>query len=441
MEPNDMNALTNENSSVINRIVIIGSGIAGFSAAKAAIKQDPTSKVTIVSQEIHPPYYRLRICELIGKDAPPESFYINPYPWYEENGVELILSRKVQTINQSEKFINTDNGKIYYDHLIIASGSTPAVPPFKGKELQGIHTIWNIEDISAINETLKYSKSALVIGGGLLGLETAYYIKQMGISTTLIEALPRLLPKQLDEEGSIIFETNVTRLGINVVTGLSVGEFRGKGRVSEVILSDGQSLDADIVIISVGVRPNTNICSESGILINRFIPINAKMQVNILKNSVDSASSVITDSSSPINKEENPCAESEWIFAAGDVATFNKEWFGLWTVASAQGQVAGTNAAGGNASYVMENSPYILSTMGTKVIVSGDVNEILGEESEVLKDSKLDSCSYVKLVFKAGILTGGILMGNASSGFIKLQQLIKAHAHIDTVHLSSFLPK
>jgi nitrite reductase (NADH) large subunit len=144
---------------------------------------------------------------------------------------------------------------------VLAAGSTPAMPPFKGKELSGIYTIWTCEDIAAINRSLSDAKKAVVIGGGLLGLEAAHKISETGISVSLIESMPRLLPKQLDEEGSEIFAGKVRSLGISVLCGKYVSGFGGNssGHVTQVQMADGTSLEADIVIVAVGVAPNTAV--------------------------------------------------------------------------------------------------------------------------------------------------------------------------------------
>lgn len=407
------------------KIVIIGSGIAGLSAGKSARTQDSFAEITIISRDTHPPYYRLRLCEMIGTDTAYENFYINPISWYKKNKFTLLLSTKVLSINCETKKITTDKGDIDFDSLIIASGSTPAMPPFAGKDLPGIHTLWNFEDITAINEGLKKSQSAVVIGGGLLGLETAYRISQMGITTTLIEGMSRLLPKQLDEEGSVVFTKKVGNLGIHVITGQSVTEFKGDGHVQEVVLADATVIKTDIVIVSVGVKPNTSICEDSGILLDRYIPVTEKMQVKIISHNT--------------SDEIETSDISNFLYAAGDVASFNKEWFGQWPVALLQGQTAGTNAAGGNALYHMENSPYILNTMGTRVVVSGDVIDSMETDTYVIKETIEETYSYIKLVFKNGFLTGGVLIGDYSSKFVKLQSLIKGKAPKDTVSITDFI--
>jgi nitrite reductase (NADH) large subunit len=406
------------------RLLIIGSGIAGLSAAKAARKQDARIDITILGQEDAPPFYRLRLCELIGKDLSFESLWIHPLSWYTENRVSLLLSHRVLSISEKTKVVSTDNGDFPYDTLIVTSGSMSFMPPFSGRDLNGIHTLWNFSDITAINEGLKTARNAVVIGGGLLGLETAYCICKMNITTTLVEGLPRLLPKQLDEEGSAIFTKKVKSQGIHVVTGQSVKEFQGDSHVKKVVLSDGQVIPADIVIVSVGVRPNIGVISGSGILADRYILVNERMLVGLVSDN--------------ITAKPDTMEFSDHIYAAGDVASCNKTWFGQWSVSMLQGQTAGMNAAGGQAAFQMETSPYVLGTMGTKVVVAGSANGLQEENPDVIQKTDPATYSYIKLVFQNNILTGGILIGDYASKFVHLQSLIKNQTPKDQVSLAEF---
>lgn len=405
------------------KILIIGSGIAGLSAASAARKQDPTADITILTRDTDPAFYRLRLGELIGKKTPLDSFYIHPVSWYSDNKISLLLDHTVSSVDYDARTVTTDKGVFSFDSLIISSGSYPFIPPFGGKDLQGIHTFWNLRDIPRINEDLKNSRNAVVIGGGLLGLEVAYRIRKMGIHTTLVEGLPHLLGKQLDEEGSDIFSKKVLEVGVSILCGQSVREFQGGTRVEKVALTDGSVLDADIVIVSVGVRPNLDIIGSGRILTERYITVNEKMQVRL-----DSQTKGVPEF-------------SDFVYAAGDVACFENKWFGQWTVSMMQGQIAGSNAAGGNAVFQIKNSPYILNTMETKVSVSGEGILSDGEGIEVLRVIAPETFSYMKLVFRNNILIGGILIGEYSSKFVTLQALLKNKATKEAILLSDFFPQ
>ncbi|NLF43274.1 MAG: NAD(P)/FAD-dependent oxidoreductase, partial [Bacteroidales bacterium] len=357
------------------------------------------------------PYYRLRLCDYIGKSVNYDELKISNEEWFEKNRVLVEISSKVTAIDAKNRKIITDGKEYCYDSLVLATGSTPIMPPFKGKELSGVHTIWTLEDIAEINKSLLSAKKAVVIGGGLLGLEAAHKISEMGIDVSLIEGMPRLLPKQLDEEGSEIFKDKVQSLGISVFCGKSVTEFKGdnNGHVAQVHMADDTSLEADVVIVAVGVAPNTAISQNNGICMNRFLTVNEKMETNIKD-----------------------------IYAAGDVASINGRWFGQWSVANRQGQVAGTNAAGGNAVYKTVDVPYILATMGTRVVCSGDTGVIQSENFEATAkiDRKIDKEKflYSKLVFRNGLFVGYILVGEPAKAFNKLQSMINTSVSTENIN-------
>lgn len=401
--------MSNDYSGSQKQILIIGNGNAGLSAAKAARAQDPEAKIIIFAGDERLPYYRLRLCEYIGRELTFDELKISSDEWFAKNNIQLQPS-KVTAIDPVAKIISTDIKEYSYDSLVLATGSTPIMPPFKGKELAGVHTLWTVEDITEINRSLQNAKKAVVIGGGLLGLETAHKISEMGIDVTLIEGMPRLLPKQLDEEGSELFRNKVQNLGISVFCGMSVSGFEGiNGHVSHVRMADDTLLEADAVIVTVGVAPNTAIAQNTGIEISRFLTVNEKMETSVRD-----------------------------VYAAGDVASVNGRWFGQWQVAGKQGQVAGTNAAGGNAIYELVDIPYILATMGTRVVCSGDTAANQSGEVEAIYDidQRLDNekYNYSKLVFRNGLFVGYMLIGDPTKAFSKLQSMINTNSDKESIN-------
>ncbi|NLM76017.1 MAG: NAD(P)/FAD-dependent oxidoreductase [Clostridiaceae bacterium] len=396
-------------SGSLKQILIVGNGAAGISAAKAARAQDPESEITLFGKDSRLPYYRLRLCDYIGRSVDYDALKISNEEWFEKNRIRVETSSEVTAIDPTARKIIA-NGKGYsYDSLVLATGSTPIMPPFKGRELSGIHTIWTLEDIVEINKRLQDAKKAVVIGGGLLGLEAAYKISSMGIEVSLIEGMPRLLPKQLDEEGSEIFRDKVQSLGISVFCGKSVTGFEGDntGHVRQVLMADDTRLEADIVIVAVGVAPDISLFQNTGISMNRFIIVNEKMETSVKD-----------------------------IYAAGDVASINGRWFGQWSVASGQGKIAGINAAGGNAVYNITDTPYILSTMGTRVVCSGNTGVIEKDNSDYETIQKVDKerYSYSKLVFQNGLFVGYMLVGEPAKAFNKLQPLIMTNVNAEDVN-------
>jgi nitrite reductase (NADH) large subunit len=403
--------MSNKDSSSSRKILVVGSGAAGLAAVRAARTQDSGAQITMFGLENRLPYYRLRLIEYIGKSIKYDELEINKEEWFKQNNIQLELASKVTAIDTDAKKISINDKEYSYDSLVLATGSFPIMPPFKGAGLAGVHSIWTWDDIAEINKSLEKAKNAVVIGGGLLGLEAAYKLSEMGLKVSLIEGMPRLLPKQLDEEGSEVFRGKVQSLGIQVFCGVSVAGFEGddNGRVKQVRMADDTLLDADIVIVSVGVAPNTAIFKDRGFDLDRFLKVNDKMVTNIKD-----------------------------VYAAGDLASVDGRWFGQWSVASSQGQVAGTNAAGGNAVYKIIDVPYMLNTMGTKVACAGETSIVQSDSSEISYeiDQKLDEVKfdYSKLVFRDGLFVGYILIGEPAKAFSKLQSMLKTYASAETIN-------
>lgn len=403
--------MSNEHLGKAREILIVGNGVSGLSAAKAARSQDPEAKIIIFGEDNHLPYYRLRLCEYIGKNVDCDELRISKEEWFENNRIQLEISSKVIKVDVKAKKITTGEREYSYDSLVLTTGSTPIMPPFKGRELSGIHTMWTWEELAKINKNLLNARKAVVIGGGLLGLEAACKISQMGIEVSLIEGMPRLLPKQLDEEGSEIFREKVQSLGISVCCGKSVAGFEGNhnGQVTQARMADDNLIEADVVIVTVGVAPNTALFQECGMSMDRFLNVNEKMETSIKD-----------------------------IYAAGDVASVSGRWFGQWTVASEQGKIAGTNAAGGNAVYKIANNPYILTTMGTRVVCSGDTG--ISEQNncevpyEITQKIDKENFGYSRLVFHQGLFVGYMLVGEVAKAFGKLQPLLNTAVSIEDIN-------
>ena len=379
------------------RILVIGSSIAGISAAEAARVQDPEADITVVSEDEYAPYYRLRLCEVLDNPDIVPALALHPPVWYEEKQINLVLGRKAIDLDAEEKVVRLDNDEILsFDSLVLTTGSHSFLPDITGNKRPGVYTLWSMSDVLRIEQALRPVKKAVVIGGGLLGLEAAYHVSRKNIKTIILEKLPHLLANQLDNEGSIVLEHRIHNLGIDFITAADVVALEGNDAqddspVCQVRLADGRTIEADIVIISIGVRANTELAQKAGLKVNRRIVTNQEMQTS----------------------------------AAGDAAEPLDYWFGLWSVSRGQGQVAGTNAAGGASKFDLTIPPYMVNTMETRVIVQGDkgLAEFPRYELDVLMDE--DSGNYRKLVYRGGVFSGFMLIGDTHD-FLKLQKELAA---------------
>ena len=383
---------------MVQKIVIIGSSIAGISAAEAARQQDPEARIILFSAEADLPYYRLRLCEILDNPAAESDLTIEPLAWYEKNRFELRLNQKVTAIDRVSKTVQLASGDSEtYDRLVIASGSMSMVPPIDGVGRPGVMTLWTIADARAIAALLSPKTRVVVLGGGLLGLLAAHHIRRTGATTTILEKADRLIANQLDEAGSATFKGHVDRLGIRVEFGADTEAITGTDSspdspVTGVRLKDGRFIDADLVLVSVGVRANIAFAQAAGLTVTRRIATNAGMQTS-----------------------------DPDIFAAGDAAEPDQYWFGLWPVSMDQGWVAGINAAGGATVYSKYVPPYFVQAMDTQVAVQGDRGGPGEFEPEIDLDNDIPGGNYRKLIYRNNILTGLMLVGDTRE-FTSLQK-------------------
>lgn len=316
------------------RIVIIGAHAAGVDAASAARKTDRTADITLVTDEKHCGYSRCGLPFVIGGQIPTfESLIVFPPPYFKMMKLTLKTETKATAINTTNKTVETTDktGKtetIAYDSLIVSTGASPFMPPIKGKEKQGILSLRTLEDGARIEQAVKNgAKTAVIMGAGLIGLETVIALQERGLETTVVEMLPQVLPQMLDADMAKTTQELLEQKGIRVLTGKSVEEFLGTEKVTGIV-AGGEQIQADIFISAFGVRANTQLAANAGIILGdtKAVRTNARMETNIKD-----------------------------IYAVGDCAesthivTQKPALMQFGTVAVRHGKVAGINAAGGYA--------------------------------------------------------------------------------------------
>ncbi|MEM2118941.1 MAG: FAD-dependent oxidoreductase [Candidatus Bathyarchaeia archaeon] len=316
------------------RIVIIGAHAAGVDAASAARKVDRTAEITLLTDEKHPGYSRCGLPFVIGGHI--ENFsnlIVFSQPYFQMMKINLRTETRATAINVANKTVDiqTKDGKaetLNYDSLIIATGASSFMPPIKGKEKQGIYSLRTLEDGAAIDAAVRNgAKTALVMGAGLIGLETAIGLQERGLNVTVVEMLPQVLPQMLDADMAKAVQEMLQEKGINIVVGKAVEEIIGDEKAKGII-AGGQQYNADLIVSAFGVRANTQLAQNAGIALGdtKAIKTNARMET--------SAKDVYA---------VGDCAESTHI------VTQKPALMQFGTVAVRQGKVAGINAAGGYA--------------------------------------------------------------------------------------------
>lgn len=377
------------------KIAIVGNGICGISAAKYISEDTPKEKLTIFTDEEYHYYPRPRLIQLLSEKTDLSQLFPYNDEWFKNKNIEVILGKRIQKINVSSKeLILEDSSKYNYDKLLIANGSSPFVPPIEGVKSEGVFTLRNIKDVLRIREYSRDKRKAVVIGGGLLGLETARALNALGLKVKIIEVASRLLPRQLDEEGTQILKSRIEKLGIEVILGTACSQILLEGTKKYLLSKEVGKLEADFFIISAGIRPNIEIARESGIITTKGVIADKNLRTNF-----------------------------DDIFVAGDCAEFNGIVYGIIPAAIEQGRVAAANIIGKEIEYKGTLFQTTLKVAGINLTSIGVVNPE-GEGYEEVKVKDIAKGIYKKVVIKDGKIIGAIVMGD-KRGILELTRIIE----------------
>jgi NADH oxidase (H2O2-forming) len=331
---------------VPRRIVIVGNNAAGTSVASAARKQDRKAEITVLDRGSHPAFSRCGLpYVLAGEIASFDDLTTFPLSFYNMMKLNLRLETEVTAVDAQAKTItavhNGQTESIPYDALVLATGANNFIPPIRGYDKDGVYGLRTIEDGKRIQQAMKTVKSAAVVGAGFIGLETAHAFIEKGITTTVIEMLPAVLPAMFDSDMATFAQSALEEHGLRIIIGSPIGEILGNDKVEGALVND-EEIAADMVIMATGVRANLDLAKQAGLTLgerDRTIRVNAQMQTSV-----------------PSIYAAGDCAESQ-SFITG-LPTVSQ----LGTTAVRQAKVAGTNAAGGYAIF-----PGVLSSAVTRM--------------------------------------------------------------------------
>lgn len=325
-------------------ILILGGGAAGLYAAKAAREQDPYAQIVMISGESLPAYSRPMLTKLPLQHYDPERTLIYSRQWYNEKNIELLLKTQTVRLDVKAHLAETNTGVFLYKTCVYALGADNFVPPFPGRDLPGVCTIRRDTDIANIRRQSMGARRAVVIGGGVIGLEAAYQLQEQGLDVTVMETAPYLMPRLLDEDSSRELQRRITRL--RILTDVRVLGMEGKNRVTGVRTEGLGTIPAELVIVSCGVRANAALAQRAGLATDRGVLVDAQMRTS------------------------DPC-----VYACGDCTQYRGGNTGLWSQAKAQGNVAGTNAAGGKAEYSGSDQTLLLHCPEFDLFSLGDLGK------------------------------------------------------------------
>ena len=381
------------------RFVIVGGGAAAINAAEAIRARNTTAPIIILSEEKQYAYNRPQLTKDMLADYRTPDFLLKERAWYFEKDIDLKLGVKATKIDPETKTVTLGDGsEIGYDKLILAVGASNNILPIPGSTAENVVVIRNTKDVDTINGLVPMVRKVVVIGGGILGLEAAWQFKRMDLEVTVLEVAPLLMSRQLDEVTSIRLRTIVESKGVEVLTGVQIKEINVVNNWAKgVVLSDGRVIEGDLVVMSAGVKANTDLAKAMGLTVNRSIVVNDKMETNL-----------------------------EGVYACGDCAEYNGLNYAIWPQALEQGKVAGANAAGDCVTYDIVVPILSMHALETEIFVYGDPGKDANRKYTILDLQDQASNKIGRYFFADGGLVGGILL-NCFEHSITLMESVRKH--------------
>jgi nitrite reductase (NADH) large subunit len=369
------------------KLVIIGNGMAPGRMLEHLFEQSPDGfDVTIFNAEPRVNYNRLMLSPVLSGEKTYEDIITHDDDWYAQHGVVLHKGRKVSKIDRTNKTVTSEDGtEADYDKLVIATGSTPFIIPIPGHTLPGVVTYRDLDDVEKMLVAAKGGGNAVVIGGGLLGLEAAAGLHMRGMKVTVLHLMPTLMERQLDPAAAHLLEQAIEKLGISVKCKANTHTILGDGKVEAVKLDDGTEIPADIVVMAVGIRPSTQLAKESGLAVNRGILANDQL---------------LTDDPN--------------IFALGECVEHRSGIYGLVAPLYEMGKVIADALQGKPAAYTGSVMSTKLKVTGIDLYSGGDFADGQDREEIVLRDASRGN--YRRLILKENRVIGIVMYGDTGDG-------------------------
>ena len=377
------------------KLVMVGNGMAGVRALEELLKLAPDlHDITVFGAEPHPNYNRIMLSPVLAGEQTIDEIILNPVSWYEEHGIRLRMGRKVTRIDRARRVVIADDGSEEpYDRLLLATGSNPFILPVPGKELEGVIAYRDIADTQTMIETAATHRHAVVIGGGLLGLEAANGLRQRGMEVTVVHLAPWLLERQLDEVAGKLLQRALEERGIRFLLPAQTEALLGddSGRVRAVRFKDGQEVLADLVVMAAGIRPNTELARSAGIRCDH-----------------DGRGGIsVTDTMQTVTDPR--------VYAVGECASHRGVAYGLVAPLYEQGKVVANHLARlGIGRYLGSQVSTKLKVTGINLFSAGDF--MGGDDTEEIVLSDPFSGAYKKLVIRGDKLVGACLYGDTEDG-------------------------
>jgi len=376
------------------KYLIVGASATGIGAVEAIREIDPVGTITVISEEACPQYSRPMISDFVSGRADFQKMKCRTDDFWKENNTEALTEKKAVALNLTEKTVSLEDGqKVAYEKLLLAAGGKPFVPKMEGSDKEGVFTFTTIKDAERLTSKIDsiQAKSAVVIGAGLIGISVTEALAKRGLKVTVVELQEKILSLVLDAKASDIVEDVVRKAGVNIVTGQSVQKIMGKldndSAVGSVILTKGDQIPCDLVIVAIGVIPRTELVAGTAVKTNRGIVVDNFMQTNVAD-----------------------------VYASGDVAEAydfilnQNRLLPLWPLAVLEGRIAGYNMAGIKTIYAGGTNMSSLKYFGIPIVSIGLANPKEDPTLEMLMKFDVERKVYKKLVLKNNVIVGMTLV-------------------------------
>ena len=376
---------TSFQNATFEKFLVLGGGPAAHFAAKAIRERNASASIIMITNEYEIPYNRPMLTKVTLQDLSYDRLAIESREWYSRQNIRIVFGQTVESIDVANKTVKTNRAEYVYDKLIYALGARCFVAPIPGSDQPHVVSIRSIADCLKVQDLAKDAKHAVIIGGGVMGLESGWELKTGGLDVTVLETMPALLPRQMDDAAGTVLRQECEKVGVKVMVGAKITQITDKS----VLLADGTELPAELVIMSTGMRGNVAVAKDAGLEIGNIIKV-----------------------------DEHMATSAPDVWACGDCTEFRGQPHGFWAQAEETGRVAGANAAGEALVYKQIGSSMVINAMNTSVFALGTngkagPNELeKGLRTVEIRDDVRGQ--YQKYFFRRGQLAGVNLVGDIS---------------------------
>jgi nitrite reductase (NADH) large subunit len=369
-------------------LVVVGNGMAGMRTVEELLKLDPDRyRITVFGAEPHGNYNRILLSPVLAGEKTVDDIMLHTREWYAANGISLHAGDPAVRIDRKRRIVEASSGlAVPYDRLLIATGSKPFIVPVPGHGLPGVIGFRDLQDVDAMLAASRAGGRAVVIGGGLLGLEAANGLLRQGMDVTVVHVTGSLMNQQLDAPAAELLRASLERRGLRILLSRQTAAIEGEGKVEAVRFDGGETIPADLVVMAAGVRPNVELAKSAGLHVERAIVVDDTLQTYDPR-----------------------------VYAVGECVQHRRATFGLVAPIWDQARVCAAHLAGaGHRRYVQQATATKLKVTGVDLYSAGDIVGAEGSEDLVLRDRR--GGVYKRLVVSGRMLTGAVLYGDVSDG-------------------------